>query len=109
MPEFVPGPNGDLAALRGEFAGVLKHVPEHLRNSGAVDENMGLFRAEVHRYPNALFCGRTGAIIVKCVLEQNSDVNHLPMKIEFTASDSIDVQQIVNESCLNLNIATNHL
>src|SRR5438105_8486141 len=109
MPEFVMCPNGDLSALRSELAGVLEDIPKHLSDPRAVDKDVGLVGVQIHRYTDAFLGGRTSAIIIEGVFEQNPDVDNLSVQIEFASGDSVNVQQIINQSGLDLDVATNHL
>src|SRR4029077_13574970 len=98
----------DLSALRGEFHGVVDQVPEHLLKPDAVSQDVILFRLQLSRDLQLLCCDRR-----MCRLERVFDdfvrVASYQFEMKLSAINPGKVEQVVNQSGLQLHIALNNL
>ena len=94
----------DLSALRGEFHGVVDQVPEHLLKPDAISQDVIPFRLKLGRDVQLLRRDRR-----VCRLERVFDnfvrVAIFQFEMKLAASNPGEIEQVVNQSGLQLHVA----
>src|SRR5512132_4089400 len=98
----------DLSALRGEFHGVVDQVPQHLLKPDAISQDVTLFRLKLGRDDQLLCCDRRVCRLDR-VFDNCVRVAIYQFEMKLPAINPGKVEQVVNQSGLQLHVALNNL
>src|SRR4030095_9669968 len=96
------------SALRSEFHCVVDQVPKHLLKPDAISQDVILFRLKFSRDLQLLCCD-SRACGLERVFNDRMQFAILQFEMKHAASDSGEVQQVVNQSCLQLHVTFDNL
>src|SRR5205814_6534624 len=94
-PLIVRGADGDSTILLSKFHGIVDQIPKNLLKAYGVCPDVVAFGAEVHDQIQ-LFFEDVVAGDFEAVTKKTVDIDDLEMQFDFSASDTGEVQQIID-------------